>query len=242
MSVTEPSGRGACALVVAKAPAPGRTKTRLSGVLSPETAAALARAMLLDTLETCRTEIDDVRILHARPEEAAPLAVLAGPGVPLVLQQGEGLSAALLSGARVALETRDAVVLVASDIPGVPPGSLAAAVERLSEGADVVLGPGLDGGYWLVGLSHPHPEPFEGIPWSTPDVLDTTLGRCTQAGLTVALIDAWRDVDTAEDIAALLPDLDRLPGRRTAELLRAHGRGTRITPPIQPHAQEVPLR
>jgi rSAM/selenodomain-associated transferase 1 len=210
-------------LVVAKAPEPGRTKTRLCPPLSEADAAAIGRAMLLDTLDGCRLEVDDVGILHADPGEAPALRSLAGPHARLVLQQGGGLTDALRSGAEAALCDADAVALVSSDIPGVPAGSLRRAFEELAGGADVVLGPGLDGGYWLVALRASHPEPFENIPWSTPHVLDATLERCAAAGLAVSLLDPWRDVDTAADVAALLPDLDRLPGRRTAEHLARFG-------------------
>ena len=219
--MTAPRGRGERVLVVAKAPAPGRTKTRLCPPLSPEEAAALGRAMLLDTLETCRAESDDVGILYADPDEAEALHDLAGPGARLVLQDGHGLTDALRSGSVTALADADAVALVSSDIPGVPPGSLRRAFAELGDGADVVLGPGLDGGYWLVALRAPHAAPFDrtsrGRP---PDVLDVTRERCAAAGARGRPARPWRDVDTAADLAALLPDLDRLPGRRTPALLR----------------------
>ena len=67
MSVERRPGRGACVLVVAKAPAPGRTKTRLSPPLAPGEAAERAHALLLDTLDSCRAVGDDVAVLHARP-------------------------------------------------------------------------------------------------------------------------------------------------------------------------------
>jgi glycosyltransferase A (GT-A) superfamily protein (DUF2064 family) len=179
--------------------------------------------MLLDTLDGCRAEVDDVGILHAERGEATALRRLAGPRARLVLQRGSGLTDALRSGAEAALADAGAVALVSSDIPGVPAGSLRRAFEELAGGADIVLGPGLDGGYWLVALREAHPEPFEEIPWSTPHVLGTTLEQCAAAGLAVSLLDPWRDIDTAADVAALLPDLDRLPGRRTAEHLARFG-------------------
>ena len=71
-------------LIVAKAPASGRSKTRLVPPLSPDQAAALHAALLLDTVDACRAEAADTRILHASAEEAPELARLA-PGTPLVL-------------------------------------------------------------------------------------------------------------------------------------------------------------
>lgn len=221
MSVSsEPSGRGARVLVVAKAPEPGRVKTRLVPLLGEQGAAALCRAMLLDTLETSRLEVADVGVLYARAEERAALTALVGPGAPLVLQEGDGHACALRTGMRATLALRDSALLVASDVPGVPAGSLRRALAALETGADVVLGPSDDGGYWLVGMREPHEAPFERIPWSTSTVLEVTLDRCRAAGLEVALVDTWRDVDTPEDLATIAGAA--IPGRRTRELVAQH--------------------
>jgi glycosyltransferase A (GT-A) superfamily protein (DUF2064 family) len=77
-------------LIVAKAPAPGRAKTRLVPPLTAEQAAALQEALLLDTLEACRAEAPVTAILHADPSDAPTLARLVGPDVPLVFQGRAG--------------------------------------------------------------------------------------------------------------------------------------------------------
>ena len=89
----------------------------------------------------------------------------------------------------------------------------------LGEGADVVLGPGHDGGYWLIGAREQHPGLFDGIPWSTAAVLEASLTRCRDLSLEVRLLEPWRDVDTMSDVAALADTLETLPGRRTADAL-----------------------
>jgi len=109
--------------IVAKAPAPGRSKTRLVPPLTPEQAAGLQRALLLDTLDACRAEVPHVALLHADPGEAGELGRLAGPGAELVLQEGRGLEDALSRGMRRLLADGP-VALVSSDVPGLPPGSL----------------------------------------------------------------------------------------------------------------------
>ncbi|MFO7572715.1 MAG: TIGR04282 family arsenosugar biosynthesis glycosyltransferase [Gaiellaceae bacterium] len=235
MSVSSgPPGRGARVLVVAKAPEPGRVKTRLVPLLGEHGAATLCRAMLLDTLETCRLEVADVGVLYARAGERAALAALAGPGAPLVLQEGEGHACALRTGMRATLAERDSALLVASDVPGVPPGSPRRALTALEAGADVVLGPSEDGGYWLVGMREPHVAPFERIPWSTGTVLEVTLDRCRAAGLEVALVDSWRDVDTPEDLAAIAGAA--IPGRRTRALVAQHSHASGAPAPSAPRA------
>jgi rSAM/selenodomain-associated transferase 1 len=206
-------------LVVAKAPVPGRSKTRLVPPLTPEQAAGIQRALLLDTLDACRVEAAEVGLLHADPEEARELRELAGPAARLVLQQGRGLGDALLAAMYTEL-ARGPLALVSADIPGLPGGALRQAFAALAGGADVVLGPALDGGYWLVAMRSFHEEPFRAIPWSTPAVYATTLERCAAAGLRVETVAAWRDVDTAVDLDFLLASIQTLPAPRTVATLR----------------------
>ena len=206
------------ALVVAKAPIAGRAKTRLAPPLSAEAAASLQRALLLDTIAACRRETDDVRLLVGDEDERAALAVLT-PGTPIELQRGAGLEDALTHGIGDHLG-RDGVAIISSDIPGIPPGSIAAATHALSDGADVVLGPAMDGGYWLVAMREPHEAPFREIPWSTPAVWTVTLRRCREAGLRVHELQPWRDLDTYGDLAACRDELDPAVAPQTARALR----------------------
>ena len=219
MSVTTvPPGREApVVLVVAKAPVPGGSKTRLASVIGAGEAAALARAMLLDTLEGCRAEVGMVGILCAGLEEVGVLAELAGPGAPIVLQDGKGLSDALRTGVLHSLEVGDVAVLVSSDIPGIPAGALHRTVSLLGEGADVVLGPCYDGGYWLIALREHHPRLFDDIPWSTEGVLEATLAQCRELSLDARLLEPWCDIDTVADVRSVSEKIETLPGRRTAE-------------------------
>jgi uncharacterized protein len=204
-------------LVIAKAAVPGRAKTRLVPPLTGREAAELQRALLLDTLEACRVEVDDVAILHAHAAEASAFERLA-PGTPLVLQEGRGLEDAL-DGAFARHGATGPLAIVSSDVPGLPPGALKRVFAALAGGADVVLGPAHDGGYWLVAMAEHHPEPFREIPWSTPAVLGVTLARCAEAGLRVELVDAWRDLDTVVDLAFAKRTAGRLGAPRTVAAL-----------------------
>ena len=152
----------ATVLVVARAP--GCRETLLVPPLTVEEATALEEALLLDTLEACRAEVPATALLYADQEEAVALGLLAGPETQLVLQEGRGLADALRFGiARHVAE--GPVAVVAADIPGVPAGSLERAFAELDGGADVVLGPALDGGYWLIAMSEFSDAPFRSIPW-----------------------------------------------------------------------------
>lgn len=216
MTTVPPGREAAVVLVVAKAPVAGRSKTRLAAAIGANEAAALAEAMLLDTLEGCRAEVGIVGVLCASGEEVDLLAELAGPSAPIVVQAGNGLSDALRTGVLHALEVGDAAVLVSSDIPGIPAGALHRTVGLLGEGADVVLGPGYDGGYWLVAVREDQPRLFDDIPWSTEEVLEATLARCRELSLETELLEPWRDIDTAADVLALAERVETVPGWRTA--------------------------
>lgn len=224
-------------LVVAKAPTPGRSKTRLVPPLTASRAAELHGCLLLDTVDACRREIEDTRVLFGSEVDRAPLEALL-PGVPLVPQEGRGLADAL----RLGIERHvgeGPVALVSSDIPGVPPGSLTAAFSALADGADVVLGPAMDGGYWLIAMREADSRPFENIPWSTPAVYAVTRARCEAAGLRVVHLQAWRDIDTLVDLAIIARDplLKRAPN--TARLVSHLGPSLPEPPPLELVSSEL---
>jgi rSAM/selenodomain-associated transferase 1 len=191
-------------LVVAKAPTLGRSKTRLVPPLSGVQAAELHEVLLLDTVDACRREVADTRILFGSEADRAPLEILL-PGIPLVQQGGRGLADALRLGIARHVE-EGPVALVSSDIPGVPPGALTATFAALADGADVVLGPAMDGGYWLIAMREEDERPFQDIPWSTPAVYAVTRARCEAAGLRVVELQAWRDIDTLVDLSITARD------------------------------------
>jgi hypothetical protein len=91
------------------------------------------------------------------------------------------------------------VVLVGTDIPGLTTVVLAQAFSALNK-KDLVLGPSIDGGYWLVGMTRPG-NIFEGIVWSQPDVLEKTLALARQKRMTSQMLAPLNDLDTPEDLA-----------------------------------------
>ena len=190
--------------VVAKAPRPGQVKTRLCPPLSLENAAELGDAFLRDTVERVR-RLEGVQVVIAyTPPEDRELFEALCPGVVLVPQAdgdlGRRLAAtfATLCGRGVR-----AVVAVGTDTPTLPLAFVREAFARLDEGADVVLGPADDGGYYLIGLRRLHQSLFEDIPWSTARVFADTADRVERAGLNLATLPGWRDVDTFADLAHL---------------------------------------
>jgi hypothetical protein len=186
---------------MAKYPAPGRVKTRLAAALGAEGACRLYRAFLSDlagrlarlpgrvTWAYWPPESEFRRLLpqaRCRPQRGADL--------------GERMAGALADefGAGVR-----AVLAIGVDAPHLPAGVLAEAAEALAAGADVVLGPAADGGYYLVGLVAPVPELFRAVPWGTRGVLATTLGVAHRLGLRPHLLPVSFDVDEPADLDRL---------------------------------------
>ena len=135
-------------VVIAKAPVPGRSKTRLCPPCTPAQAAQLAAAALADTLAAVADAPARRRLLALDGELAETPA-----GFELIEQRGTGLGERLGH----ALEAAGGPALVVGmDTPQLTPATLAHATARLASGdVDAVLGPALDGGYWTIGLRRP---------------------------------------------------------------------------------------
>ena len=207
----------------------GRVKTRLIGDLTAAQAAALHAAFLADLLDRLREGDFELRLAWALdPDEEVP----AGP-FPGVRQVGEGLGDRLygaLSAAAAEVMSEGAVMALGSDHPTLSLGLIHRAFDLVESGADVALGPAEDGGYYLIALRADAVAPrlFEGIAWSTGQVLPATLDRCRELGLRVELLPEASDVDTPEDLRRLAARMARLGGDdlgcpRTRALLASFG-------------------
>ena len=195
--------------IMAKAPEAGRVKTRLCPPLSPDDAAELYRCFLLDKIAQARGVAGAERVLAYAPAQAAAVFEALAPDFALLAQRGDDLTARLVAVCDDLFRGGfDAAIMIDSDTPTLPTERLERAVALMSEGApDLVLGPSEDGGYYLIGLRRPHPELFEGMPWSTPAVLEETLRRARALGLSSTRLEAWYDVDTAADLVRLQVEL-----------------------------------
>jgi rSAM/selenodomain-associated transferase 1 len=191
-------------LVLAKQPVAGRVKTRLIPALSPQGAAQVAEAALLDTLDVVRRTQVDRRVL-----------VLDGTW------QAEGFAIQPQSAGdldeRLAAAFNDAwaaeplpMLLIGMDTPQVTDVLLEKAIATLlSPAVDAVLGLAEDGGWWVMGLREPHPELIRGIATSRDDTGQVQRSRLVAAGLHVVDLPVLRDVDTVQDlrlVAASCPD------------------------------------
>ncbi|BCJ33363.1 hypothetical protein Athai_08660 [Actinocatenispora thailandica] len=192
-------------LVVAKWPAPGRVKTRLCPPATPAQAARIAAASLDDTLATVWAAPADRRTLVAAGEPHQDHPVPNAARFPVAAQRGTGLAERLANAFADTARPGTATVLVGMDTPQLRVSHLAAARAAL-RGADAVLGPAADGGWWLLGLRRPADAvALLGVPMSTSDTGTATVAALRRRGLRVALLETLRDVDTAPDAWAVAP-------------------------------------
>ncbi len=189
-------------VVMAKAPLPGRVKTRLCPPLEHAQAAALAEAALADTLTAVSWTPAARRVLVL---DGVPGAWLP-PGFEVIAQRGNGLAERLSNATR---DVGEALLFVGMDTPQLTRALLCDALARLaSPDTGAVIGPTTDGGYWTIGLRDPDPAVFDDVPMSTDGTAGAQRARLRRLGLRVAELETLRDVDTYEDaeaVAAIAP-------------------------------------
>ena len=225
--------------VMARAPLPGRCKTRLLAAHGAEWVAGLYAAMLRDTLDGLQSVTADDYVVFVAP---VPADDGAGAGdqeartklafdvlarhVPapweLVAQRGEDVGACVESAFASMFERGAGYALLASsDAPSFPPEPLAEAFADPETRGQVLVGPSDDGGYYVIGMSRVEPRLVRDIPWSTPAVMETTRLRCKELGLVIRELPSWYDVDHPSDVMRLMEELRKQPelAPRTAHFL-----------------------
>ena len=200
-------------MVFAKAPEPGRVKTRLIPLLGKQEAARLHARFVHKTLDmACRAGLSPVELWCSPSVDAVFFQECAQRFDIALYQQAPGDL-----GQRMHLAISDtlgrctAAVLVGADCPGLCTADLAAALGALARGADAVLGPARDGGYYLVGLKQPHPHLFDHLEWGTATIFADTVKRLEDRGIAYHCLAERDDIDTPEDYQRLLEETAR-PG------------------------------
>lgn len=206
-------------LLFCKYPEPGLVKTKLARHVGTAPAATLYRAFVQDTLRTLDSVPAEVLCCVDPARPFADHARWLGSKRRLLLQHGQDLGERMAHALHQALfmQGRDRALLLGTDVPHLHGATLLDAWQRLRT-SDVVLGPALDGGYWLIGMRREGfcTEVFDAMPWSTRHVLDLTMERLRAAHRNVTLLPSLRDVDDVDDLQLLLDSPAPVPDTRRA--------------------------
>lgn len=220
-SVVEPDA----IVLFAKAPVPGKVKTRLAASIGDQAAADLHRAFLADLAQTVASRDAAHYLALAGDEDHPGFDPYREADFTFIDQGGGDLGDRLASVTRRLFELgHQRVVIIGSDSPTLGDEHFDAAFSAL-EDHDIALGPSFDGGYYLIGLSKPHLGVFERIDWSTRAVAEQTLRRCRELDLLWDLLGFWYDIDTIEDL----------------DILRLHffGQLAHLSPKLTPHTEQA---
>jgi rSAM/selenodomain-associated transferase 1 len=195
-----------CILLFVKYPEKGKVKLRLSVDINEDIVQELYRCFVEDTLTTVK-KIDSQRFICFFPVEAqkkfqkwlgSKLLFLSQNGVDLGERMKNSFTDVFTKGFRRA-------VLIGSDSPDLPKRYIEQAFSILQT-RDVVLGPTVDGGYYLIGfhMNTFTPSVFEDIPWGNQTVFQETVMKIKQAYRSLGLLPIWNDVDTIADLKYLI--------------------------------------
>jgi len=187
-----------CVLFFVKWPEKGKVKTRLAREIGSEHAVNLYRCFILDLADKLKKLSQDV-ILCYSPQNANAMfrswlgdqfAYFPQPDGDLGMRMKKSFDQAFENGYKQA-------VLIGSDCPDLPEEFLKQAFTELKH-ADAVIGPAVDGGYWLIGFQSRsfYPHVFEGVSWSMETVFAETMKKFSQKKINAAVLPKWMDIDT----------------------------------------------
>ncbi len=199
-------------IIFTKVPIAGQVKTRLIPSLTPTKAAELQACFLQDILDMASGLRNcDIVVAYTPPEELDLLKdTVEAQERKFIPQRGKDIGERMCNAFQDAFKMGyERVALIGTDLPTLPLRYLDGAFDLLGS-HEIVLGLNADGGYYLIGLKSPENGVFEGIDWGTDRELPQTLSRIRQAGLKLACLDMWYDVDTPEDLKFLRTHLEYL--------------------------------
>ena len=181
----------------------GKVKTRLACDTNNQFAAEVYQTFILSTLQRV-SDIAESQVLCVTPaERLADFALVTPPNWTITSQSDGDLGERMNAFFQQAVECQfEKTVLIGTDSPTLPVDMIQKAFEAL-EVVDCVIGPAVDGGYYLVGCQQQVPPIFEGIRWSSDKVLSQTIEALLGAGYSYELLPPWFDIDTIEDLREL---------------------------------------
>jgi len=197
-------------LVMARAPRRGEARRALEPLLGADRCAALQAALIAQTWAWAHAVAPDgVHLAYEPPDASAEVRPLVGDEAALFPQNGEGIAARLAdAAARVFMHHEGPLLIAWPDLPRLRPEHARAALGDLEAGCDLVLGPAIDGGFYLIGLGRPLPKLFA-LPeeaWRSPDAMTIGLAAARDAGLEIGFLRAERALHRPADVRAALAD------------------------------------
>jgi glycosyltransferase A (GT-A) superfamily protein (DUF2064 family) len=204
------TGADPAVLIMARAPRRGQVRRALEPLLGADRCAAL-QAKLIRGAIAWGTEVAPkaVHVAHDPPDAAADLRLLVAPDTVLFPQNGDGIAGRLADAAARVFARHTGPLLIAwPDLPRLRLAHARAALDDLGTGCDVVLGPALDGGFYLIGINRPQPKLFA-IPeraWRSPDAMALAVPAVRAAGLELGILRAERPLHRPSDVRAALAD------------------------------------
>ncbi|WP_209330080.1 TIGR04282 family arsenosugar biosynthesis glycosyltransferase [Lunatimonas salinarum] len=187
-------------IVFQKTPEHGKVKTRLAASIGDEDALRVYQYLLQHTHKVLESLTVDIHVfISGKNRKPSP----SPTNYFFYKQQGPDLGARMKQAfAQILALGYEQVLIIGTDCYEISAEILQQAFEVLTHN-DLVIGPAKDGGYYLLGMTHPHPQLFTEIPWSTSTVCRETIAIAKAAGLSIGLLPELSDVDTAEDLGVL---------------------------------------
>ena len=191
-------------IIFAKSPIPGKVKTRLTPCITPTEAAELYKAFIIDIIgNTHKLKCERVTIAYTPSNEEATFHSICGQSVDYLPQKGHDLGERMKNAFKHSFDKGSKrTVIIGTDSPTLPSSYIQKAFDALKE-VSVTIGPTLDGGYYLIGLSEQNDAIFDGIDWSTSKVLGQTLTRIQVVNKQLYVLPPWYDVDTPDNLEFL---------------------------------------
>ncbi|MEK6776332.1 MAG: TIGR04282 family arsenosugar biosynthesis glycosyltransferase [bacterium] len=207
-------------LIFAKEPRPGFVKTRMCPPWSPLQAAELSLCFIRDTLLAASRVQDASPYLFVDPPEAISFfRDIAPAGFVIIPQQGDGFTERCAHSVKEAFRRgHTEIVQIGTDTPQIRAEHIEAAFGLLVE-YNIGFGPTEDGGYYLLSLSRPAIEIYDGVVMGRDTVGKKMLANARRLGLRIKILDEWIDADTHADLSALHADPEVTLGRNTRDYL-----------------------
>jgi uncharacterized protein len=197
-------------LIMARVPRRGEVRRALEPVLGADGCVALQSALIAQAAAWARNVAPgNVLFAHDPPDAGPELRELLGDHATVFPQNGDGIAGRLADAvARVFARGPGPLLIVWPDLPQLRREHAVAALEDLNTGCDVVFGPAIDGGFYLIGLARPLPKLFElsEQAWRNADAMTLAVTAARDAGMEIGILRAERALHRPADVRAALAD------------------------------------